>query len=99
MEWEIVCMCDQLRAFEVGCYGNEVIRTPHIDRLAGECEALADNGAFIETSQGAIGLRTPTHLYGMQLEEDRRRISIVRAITVYSWVRRCSSILAVARHT
>ena len=29
-------MCDQLRAFEVGCYGNPVIRTPHIDRLARE---------------------------------------------------------------
>jgi choline-sulfatase len=32
----VVCMCDQLRAFEVGCYGNTVIRTPHIDRLAHE---------------------------------------------------------------
>lgn len=30
----IVCMCDQLRAFEVGCHGNEVIRTPNIDHLA-----------------------------------------------------------------
>jgi len=32
----IICTCDQLRAFEVGCYGNGVIRTPHIDRLAAE---------------------------------------------------------------
>ncbi len=32
----IVVMCDQLRSFEVGCYGNDVIRTPHIDRLAVE---------------------------------------------------------------
>ena len=32
----IICTCDQLRAFEVGCYGNDVIRTPHIDRLAAE---------------------------------------------------------------
>ena len=32
----VLCMCDQLRAFEVGCYGNPVIRTPNLDRLAAE---------------------------------------------------------------
>ncbi|OGV72871.1 MAG: hypothetical protein A3K19_33095 [Lentisphaerae bacterium RIFOXYB12_FULL_65_16] len=32
----ILCLCDQLRAFEVGCYGNPVIRTPNMDRLAAE---------------------------------------------------------------
>jgi choline-sulfatase len=32
----IVCLCDQLRWAEVGCYGNPVIRTPHMDRLARE---------------------------------------------------------------
>jgi len=32
----VLCMCDQLRAFEVGCYGNPVVRTPHIDALARE---------------------------------------------------------------
>lgn len=32
----ILCNCDQLRAFEVGCYGNTVIRTPNMDRLAAE---------------------------------------------------------------
>ena len=30
----VVMMCDQLRAFEVGWYGNPVIRTPKIDRFA-----------------------------------------------------------------
>jgi len=30
----IVCMCDELRWCEVGCYGHPTIRTPHIDALA-----------------------------------------------------------------
>ena len=32
----LICMCDQLRAPETGCYGNHVIKTPNIDRLASE---------------------------------------------------------------
>jgi choline-sulfatase len=32
----ILCTCDQLRSHEVGCYGNSFVRTPNIDRLAGE---------------------------------------------------------------
>ena len=32
----VVCLTDQLRPFEIGCYGNPVVRTPHIDRLAAE---------------------------------------------------------------
>lgn len=30
----ILCQCDQLRAFALGCYGNEWIHTPNIDALA-----------------------------------------------------------------
>jgi Sulfatase len=32
----IICTCDQLRAFEVGCHGNTVVQTPSVDRLAAE---------------------------------------------------------------
>ena len=31
----ILCQCDQLRAFELGCYGNHAICTPNIDQLSG----------------------------------------------------------------
>ena len=39
----IICTCDQLRAFEVGCYGNSVVQTPNLDRLA-------SNGTRFETA-------------------------------------------------
>jgi choline-sulfatase len=32
----IICMTDQFRAFDTGCYGNKTIRTPNIDTLASE---------------------------------------------------------------
>ncbi|OPZ31372.1 MAG: Choline-sulfatase [Lentisphaerae bacterium ADurb.BinA184] len=30
----VLCLCDQLRAHAVGCYGDLAAQTPHIDRLA-----------------------------------------------------------------
>lgn len=39
----ILCLCDQLRAFELGCYGNRFIQTPNID-------ALAENGVRFEVA-------------------------------------------------
>ena len=32
----ILCLADQLRAFELGCYGNPAIHTPNIDGLAAD---------------------------------------------------------------
>ena len=67
----VLCICDQLRAFETGCYGNPVIRTPHVDRLASEgvrFELAATNfpvcmaarsvligGVFNRTCTGGVG--------------------------------------------
>lgn len=48
----VLCICDQLRAFEVGCYGNDVIRTPNIDGLAAE-------GARFETAVSNYPLCMP----------------------------------------
>jgi arylsulfatase A-like enzyme len=67
----VVVMCDQLRASEVGCYGNSVVRTPNIDRLAAEgvqfTHAVSNNpvcmparscllsGQYSRTCQGFLG--------------------------------------------
>lgn len=32
----VLCLTDQLRPFEIGCYGSRVVRTPDIDRLAAD---------------------------------------------------------------
>ncbi|MDP0496304.1 MAG: sulfatase-like hydrolase/transferase [Verrucomicrobiota bacterium JB024] len=48
----ILCMCDQLRWCETGCYGHPSIRTPHIDRLAG-------NGVRFETAVSNTPLCMP----------------------------------------
>ncbi len=73
----ILCICDQLRAFEVGCYGNEVVRTPHLDRLAAEGvrfeTAVSNNpvcmparscllsGQYSRTCMGALGNFSERH--------------------------------------
>lgn len=38
----IIINCDDLGYGDLGCYGNRVIRTPHIDRLAGEGVRFTD---------------------------------------------------------
>lgn len=32
----LICTCDQLRPHAMGCYGDEFIKTPNLDRMAGE---------------------------------------------------------------
>ena len=76
----IVCICDQLRAFEVGCYGNQVVRTPNIDRLAAGGvrfqHAVSTNpvcmparsslisGQFSRTCMGSLGNATAPDEHG-----------------------------------
>lgn len=67
----IICMSDQLRTFEVGYYGNPVIQTPNLDRLAGSGvrfeQAVTNNpvcmparscllsGQYSRTCMGSLG--------------------------------------------
>ncbi len=32
----LMITCDQLRKDALGCYGNPIVQTPHIDRIAAE---------------------------------------------------------------
>lgn len=72
----IVCQCDELRAFEVGCYGNKVIRTPHIDALAADglrfetacpnnpvctpSRSILISGQYCRTCTGTLGNQADT---------------------------------------
>jgi arylsulfatase A-like enzyme len=46
--------------------------------LKGEKRTLDQDYAFVETSYGKIGIRTPTHLYGASLDKDDREIENIR---------------------
>ncbi|MBK7928481.1 MAG: sulfatase [Bryobacterales bacterium] len=69
---------DQLRAQSVGCYGNEEVRTPHLDRIASE-------GALFETTLANTPVCCParanmltgtyTHTNGMVANDLRLRES------------------------
>jgi len=48
----ILCLCDQMRAQAVGCYGNDLVRTPNLDRLA-------TAGVRFETAVSNAPLCTP----------------------------------------
>ena len=51
----IIIMPDQLRADYLGCYGNQAVRTPHID-------ALADGGVLFENLYCAAPLCGPSRI-------------------------------------
>ena len=69
----VICFLDQMRSFELGCYGNSVIRTPNMDRLAEAgcrfelgvtnnpvcvpARACLLSGQYSRTSLGALGNR------------------------------------------
>lgn len=45
--------------------------------LRGEKQTVGENAAFIETTQGPVGIRTPTHLYGVNKRKDGSRTTDV----------------------
>lgn len=59
----LLIMCDQLRADVLGCYGNQLVRTPNIDRLAetGICfdQAYSQTPVCIPARHGLISGQNP----------------------------------------
>lgn len=67
----IICFCDQLRAFEVGCYGSKSVKTPNIDAFAAQgvrfetactnnpvctpARSILLSGQYSRTCAGALG--------------------------------------------
>ena len=49
----VVCLCDQLRPFELGCYGGTLVKTPNID-------ALAAGGMRFEVASANCPVCTPS---------------------------------------
>ena len=60
----LVIMSDQHSKFHIGCYGDEVVRTPHMDRLA--AEGIRFNNAYcaaplcVPSRMAFMTSRTPT---------------------------------------
>ena len=74
--WNVILItCDQLRADTLACYGNPVIRTPAIDKLASEgvrfvnafaqCPQCVPARTTLHTGRYPHTHRTPTNLYRM----------------------------------
>lgn len=53
----VICQCDQLRAFNIGCYGDPAVRTPHIDSLAAtgtRFELAVSNNPLCTPARGSL---------------------------------------------
>ncbi len=67
----IICFCDQLRPFDVGCYGSEFVKTPNMDAFAAQgvrfetactnnpvctpARSILLSGQYSRTCAGALG--------------------------------------------
>ncbi len=67
----LLIMCDQLRADVLGCYGNPLVKTPHIDRLAEQ--GVCFDRAYSETPvcmPARHGLLSGLHPFQLGLVEN-----------------------------
>ena len=67
----LLIMCDQLRADILGCYGNSLVKTPHIDRLAKQ--GVCFDRAYSETPvcmPARHGLLSGLHPFQLGLVEN-----------------------------
>lgn len=67
----VLCLCDQWRKFEAGCYGHPVVQTPYLD-------ALATGGTRFEHAISPAPLCTPARSCTLTGREARSCIGEVR---------------------
>ena len=74
----ILIFVDDLGYGDLGCYGNEVIKTPHLDRLAAEGQRwtsfYASGSTCVPSRTGLMSGRHPTLLGDQPLREDREAL-------------------------
>ncbi|MEM9018576.1 MAG: sulfatase-like hydrolase/transferase, partial [Verrucomicrobiota bacterium] len=74
----ILIVVDDLGYGDLGCYGNEVISTPHIDRMATEGQRwtsfYASGSTCVPSRRGLMSGRHPALLTKEPLMEDREAL-------------------------
>src|SRR5579864_5298923 len=65
----LLIMCDELRFDALGCYGNPVIKTPNIDRLAAEgvlLEHYFSQSPVCQPSRATLATGRYPHVHGVR---------------------------------
>ena len=82
----VFIMTDQQNTNTLGCYGNSIIRTPHIDRLASEgalFERHYVSAPLCVPSRGSIWSSRYPHCNGVMVNDDDRSVALEKDVLTF----------------